>query len=329
MKAKCRITTIFLVFAMFFSFSASLPAEANDYVWGSASLGSRGYVIIEALVSTVNRHTDLRNSSISTAGGMENLALLAQEEIQFGQAQSSDMYFATNALGPFKQKVEFAQVLAYTFASLPVVAMANSDIRTVHDLKGKKVLVGPAGGAAVPIIRSVFEEYGISDSITYVYLSWAEGPEAFKMGQVDAAAVWHSDGVTAHTGFQQVALTHQFRVVEMEEEILRRVAAKNDGISVGVVKKEAFPFYEKDEVAPGVTVGVVCDPKLPEDLIYKITKTLLDNEEEVRSIAPDALQAFGLNFALKGLVKTYPVHPGAARYYKEKNEWTDEYVMYK
>jgi TRAP transporter TAXI family solute receptor len=323
---KRKICAVLMsIFMLTFSIGGYGTAEANDYVWGSASLGSRGYVIIEALVSTVNRHTDLRNSSVSTAGGMENLALLSQNEIQFGQAQSSDMFFAANAMPPFQEKVEFSQVLAYTFSSLPIVAMKDSGIKTVDDLKGKRVLVGPAGGAAVPIIKTVLDAHGIGDSVKYVYLSWSEGPEAFKMGQVDASAVWHSDGVTAHTGFQQVALTHEFRVVQMDEEVLKKVAEDNDGISVGVAKKESFPFYERDEVAPGVTVGLVCDPSLSEDLVYEITKTLLDNAEEVKDIAPDALQAYGLDFALKGLVKNYPVHPGAARYYKEVNLWTDDY----
>ncbi len=307
------------------AWGGNLPgaAAANDYVWGSASLGSQGYIIIEALVSTLNRHTQMRNSSISTAGGMENLALLSQGEIQFGQAQSSDMYFATNALGPFKEKVDFAQILAYGSAALPIVVLEDSDIKTIQDLKGKKVLVGPAGGAAVPIIKAVLDEYGIGDSVKYVYLSWAEGPEAFKMGQVDASAVWHSNGNNPHKGFQQVALTHPFRMLEMDEAILKSVAEKNDGINITLAKKEAFPFYKKDEIAPGVTVGVVCNPNLEEDLVYSITKVLLENEKEVRSISPEALGLFGVDFALKGLVQKYPIHPGAIKYYKEINIWKE------
>ena len=77
--------------------------NGKDYVWGSASLGSRGYVVIEALVSTANKTTSMKNSSVSTAGGMENLALLAQGEVHFGQAQSSDMYFAANAMDPLSR----------------------------------------------------------------------------------------------------------------------------------------------------------------------------------------------------------------------------------
>ena len=302
--------------------------NGKDYVWGSASLGSRGYVVIEALVSTANKTTSMKNSSVSTAGGMENLALLSQGEVQFGQAQSSDMYFAANALDPFKEKIDFAQILAYGDSALPIVVLENSPIKTVQDLKGKRLLVGPAGGAAVPIMRAVLEEYGIVDEVEFVYLSWTEGPEAFKMGQVDASAAWHSDGVVPHKGFQQVAITNKFRVLEMDRDILEQVAAKNDGISVGTVKKEAFEFYEEDMVAPGVTVGLVCDPSLSEDLIYDLTKALLDNAADVQAIAPEELGQFGIDFALKGLVKAYPIHSGAAKYYREKGIWTDDYIVH-
>ncbi|MPN33207.1 hypothetical protein SDC9_180691 [bioreactor metagenome] len=143
------------------------------------------------------------------------------------------------------------------------------------------------------------------------------------MGQVDASAVWHSNGNNPHKGFQQVALTHPFRMLEMDEAILKSVAEKNDGINITLAKKEAFPFYKKDEIAPGVTVGVVCNPNLEEDLVYSITKVLLENEKEVRSISPEALGLFGVDFALKGLVQKYPIHPGAIKYYKEINIWKE------
>ncbi|MEE8505281.1 MAG: hypothetical protein V3S40_03565, partial [Kiloniellales bacterium] len=48
------------------------------YQWGSASLGSTGYVIITALAAAVNKFTKLRNSSLSTAGGAENMALIGE-----------------------------------------------------------------------------------------------------------------------------------------------------------------------------------------------------------------------------------------------------------
>lgn len=329
MKSRLSVVAITLLVLMLVISGCGRKQTSKDYVWGSASLGSRGYVVIEALVSTANKTTKTKNSSVSTAGGMENLALLAQGEVQFGQAQSSDMYFAANAMDPFKEKIDFAQVLAYGDSAIPIVVLKDSGIKTIEDLKGKKLLVGPAGGAAVPIMRAVLEEYGIADEVNFVHLSWTEGPEAFKMGQVDASAVWHSDGVVAHKGFQQVAITHEFRVLEMDKEILEQVSAKNEGISVGTVKKEAFEFYEKDQVAPGVTVGLACDPSLSEDLVYELTKALLSNAEDVRAIAPEELGQYGIDFALKGLVKSYPIHPGAAKYYKEAGVWTDDYVIHK
>jgi TRAP-type uncharacterized transport system substrate-binding protein len=67
---------------------------------------------------------------------------------------------------------------------------------------------------------------------------------------------------------------------------------------------------------------------LSEDLIYDLTKALLDNAADVQAIAPEELGQFGIDFALKGLVKAYPIHSGAAKYYQEKGIWTDDYIVH-
>ena len=52
--------------------SSSVLAQQN-LQWGSSSIGSTGYVIMEGLANTVNRHTDLQNASMATSGGTENM----------------------------------------------------------------------------------------------------------------------------------------------------------------------------------------------------------------------------------------------------------------
>src|SRR3546814_7723650 len=58
--------------------------------WGSSSIGSTGYVIMEGLAKTVNRHSDLQNASIATSGGTENMPLFHEGVIQLGQTTSTD-----------------------------------------------------------------------------------------------------------------------------------------------------------------------------------------------------------------------------------------------
>lgn len=296
--------------------------------WGSASLGSMGYVCIEAFTSTLNKLTDLRNSSISTAGGAENLALIHQGEIHLGQGMSTDLNNAYNGLVPYSEKIEFAQLFAYSSDTLPICVMMDSDITTIEDLKGKRLQVGPASGGAVSVMRAILEGYGILDEVQFVYLGWSEAADALRLGQVDASAVWHGEGYIPHTGFQRLALTHEFRVLDMDYEILKSVSEKNAGLIVSETLEKTFDFYDGNKVSPGLSSVLVCNPNLDEEIVYQIVKTLFENEEDVRQIDEQSLAGFYLERALKNIISSYPIHPGAARYYKEAGVWEDHFIIY-
>src|SRR5665648_285823 len=107
--------------------------KPNVIVWGSASLGSRGYVCIEAFSSTLNKLTDLKNSSISTGGGAENLALIDQGEIQIGQGMRLDLYNAYHGIEPYDHKIDFVQVFSYSVAGMTIGVLPDSGIETIKD----------------------------------------------------------------------------------------------------------------------------------------------------------------------------------------------------
>jgi TRAP transporter TAXI family solute receptor len=338
MKSK-KLISLFLVISLMFSVISACGTSSNTsnssgdenkkstvFTWGSSSLGSQGYIIIEALASTANKHVDFRNTSISTAGGSENMVLLNQGEIAFGQATSSDLYNAYHGVKPFDKEIEFAQVFAYGFWSLPILVLEDSDIKTVEDLKGKKLSVGTAGGASASLINTVLEEYGIADQVTYEYLNPNESAKALGQGQVDAIALWHMAGSLASASLQELALTHKFRPIPFDPDILKRVSENNEGVQSTITLKSAFEFYKEDTLSPGITGMLVTTPDQDEEKVYELVKALYENSEQAQQIGPE-LAYFRLDYAVEGLVPQYPVHPGAARYFKEAGIWKDNMVI--
>lgn len=69
---------------------SSYAAPAKRLQWGSATLGSTGYIIIEALTHVVNRNSDIRNSALSTSGTTENMVLLQAGQLDLAQSASVD-----------------------------------------------------------------------------------------------------------------------------------------------------------------------------------------------------------------------------------------------
>jgi len=294
-------------------------------IWGSASLGATGYIIIEALASTVNRNeSSFRNSSISTQGSAENLVLISQKELHLAQTTSSDLYLAWNGLKPFEKEIRFSQILSYTYWPLPIAVLQNSPIKSVEELDGKKVCLGPAGGATPALMEEVFKEYGIT--VTPVYLSWQEGADALKLGHVDALVAIHTGDDTPALPLRELALTHPYRLLGFDPEKIMAASQRNPGITVGKVSKGAAEFYTEDLIAPAFSGVLAVDPNLDEEIVYKIVYALYENEEAVRKIGPE-LGLFSLDFALEMIIPEYPVHKGAAKYYKEKGVWKDDLVV--
>jgi uncharacterized protein len=290
-------------------------------IWGSASLGASGYVIIEALTSTLNRNEkSFKSASISTQGSTENLVLLSQKEIHFGQTTSSDLYLAYNGLKPFQKKIDFTQVLSYTYWDLPVGVLRDSPIKKIEDLDGKRVSLGPAGGATVAMWQAIFEQYGIK--VTPVYLPWQGAADALKIKQIDAVVISYLMGKMPIPAFEELRLSSPYRLLDTDVDKIRRVSEKNYGIIVSKLTGDQVVNV------PGYTGVLVADPDLDEELIYKICSTLYGKEDAIRKIAKD-LEFFRLENAIKMIIPQYPIHKGAVRFYKEKGIWRDGLIISK
>lgn len=328
---KLRIVTLLIIilFTIGLLVVSGQGLKPNVIVWGSASLGSRGYVCMEAFSSTLNKLTDLKNSSISTGGGAENLALIDQGEIQIGQGMRLDLYNAYRGIESYDHKIDFVQVFSYSVAGMTIGVLPDSGIETIKDLAGKRLAVGPASGGAVPIIKALLKEYGILDDVNLVYTGWSEAPDALNAGQVDASGIWISGESIPHTGFQKLAMIREFKLLDMDRDKLENIAKGNEGFSVGKVDKKAFDFLTEDKLCAGSSSILVADPNLDEEIVYEIVKTLFENEEDVRSIDPQSLGEFYLERALDNIIADYPFHPGAVRYFKEVGIWSDDLLVYK
>lgn len=308
-------------------------SENNDspdsITWGSSSLGSQGYIIIEALASTANKHIDdVKNSSVSTAGAAENIILIDQGEIQMGQATSDVLYAAKNGETPFEESTDFSQVFAYGYWSLPILVPSDSDIQTIEDLKGKKLNVGTEGGSSSIIANAVLGEsgYNIIDDITLEHLNYQEAADGLKAGQIDASVLFHMGGDLVATPFQDLAQSMELRPLDFDDETLQKAVDSNEGLAITETSKDTFDFYEKDVEAPGMTGMLVTSSEIDEDLVYNLVKNLYENVEEVQSIGPE-LSIFELDYAVEGLVKEYPVHPGAAKFFKEEGLWEENMII--
>jgi TRAP transporter TAXI family solute receptor len=302
--------------------SAAL-AQDKIYRWGSSSLGSTGYQIIAVLAQAATKHSNQRHSSLATAGGTENMALLREKQIEFGQTTSTDWEPALAGTGRFKDNpVPAAQMFAYTIWQCTPMVRDDSPIKTLADLKGRRVMPATAGGATNGLFQALFKAAGV-EGINFTFGSWKETYDALAAGAVDCIPTLLTAGDPSGT-LRQLTTTHKVRMLPIAPEIIAKARSINPGVMSFRVTPEMFPALAEPTLMLSFGGIAATRADMPEELVYDLTKAIFDNAEDVRKTGGVALKNIEPKFAIEYLNDRFPVHAGAARYFKEKGVWRNE-----
>ena len=128
--------------------------QKTHFIFGSSVEGSYGYLCLEAMCNVLNKHVEgIKFSAISSNGGAENIALLFNGEIDAGHTNNADILMAYTGQEPFKEKLEPIQLSSHGALTQIVAVRADSDINSIYDLEGKKVILGPPGAGGHGCIK--------------------------------------------------------------------------------------------------------------------------------------------------------------------------------
>lgn len=300
----------------------SAAEAAKVLQWGSSSLGSTGYVIIEALAWASNKYSGLRHSSMSTAGGAENMALLQEGLLDFAQTTSSDWKPAVEGLEPYAGPVAVHQMFAYTVWQLHPMVKADSDVQQFADLAGKRVMPATAAGATAGMWDTVFTVADMKDKVDWTYGSWRESYNALKTGAADVIPTLLTNGRKSPV-MEELQAAEKVRAVPVPDDIIAKAQAENPGILRTELAPEDWDGVSKPTPMLSISGILAAHPSVSEEVAYAVTQAVFDHEEEVRSKGAQ-LNDVSLSFAVENLMAAYPVHPGAAKYFQEKGVWRDD-----
>lgn len=309
-------------------------AASSDVVrWGSSELGAGSQTTIAAMASVLAAKTDVKVTEQITGGPAENMRLLHQGEIELGQLTSGIAYDGFHGRGNYAKqgKTELLGVFTLYPANITLAVPVKSGMRTVEDLKGKRIAVGPPGSAGPRIILAWLKAFGIAESADLVQIGYVEGTNALRAGTVDAAFIFGTGNVPS--GFtQELDLAMDIVPIEWstDGEGFKRLQQEAPEMAVpGKLEKGALKNLDRDIEVPGTyssqytTAGA-----MSEETAYKVVKGLWENRDDIASrIALAKWYTTDPAKLLVGLDPTIPVHPGAARFYKELGVWDDKYKI--
>jgi len=249
----------------------------------------------------------------TTGASVENQRLLGNKQVELALTQNDVADYSMNGTEMFKdQKITNFRAIAALYPEV-LQWVVTPNIKSIADLKGKRFVVGPAASGTEANTRQVFEALGMSykDLSKAAFLSYAEAAAAMKDRQVDGFAV---TGGVPTSAITDVTTSLDISILPITGDDAKKVTEKYKFFVQTKVPAGAYKGVNADVPTIAVQSMLVCREDLDPDLVYWLTKTLIEKQPELAQAHAKGKE-LSKESAVKGL--TVPLHPGAERYYKE------------
>jgi TRAP transporter TAXI family solute receptor len=273
-------------------------------------LGGGMAVVIEKTVP------ELRCAAESTGASVENSRLVGLKETDMGMVMGSVAYKATEGLEPFEKKYNLVALFQMYPAPEHIVTTKQSGIKSIADLKGKKVSIDVPGSGCATQARAILSEYGydLEKDLTLANLSQTESVQALKDGIVDCCFFNFAYPASA---VMDLAATRDIVMVPLEKEMVDKMTKKYPYYLKLVIPAGTYSDVDYDVLCLGDSNVLVAHKDMKADLAYKITKAIFENvstgKYALTNIHPIAAQLTTAN----AVNSPIPLHPGAMKYFKE------------
>ncbi|MGZ5206244.1 MAG: TAXI family TRAP transporter solute-binding subunit [Caldimonas sp.] len=250
----------------------------------------------------------------ATKASAENLNLLqaGRGEVAFTLGDSLSDAWRGDADAGFATPLKKLRGIAGIYPNyIQIVASADLGIRTLADLKGKRVSVGAPKSGTELNARAVLKAAGLSykDLAKVEYLPFGESVELMKNRQLDVTLQSAGLGVSA---LRDLAASMKIVVVEIPTDVVAKIG--DPAYLPAVVPANTYEGQTKDVAAIAIQNFLVTHEGVSTDTVYKMTKAMWENLDALVA-AHAAGKAIRKETALKGM--PVPLHPGAEKYYRE------------
>jgi uncharacterized protein len=298
----------------------SVQARSTFVTIGTGGITGIYYPTGGAIAKMVNKKKKeygIRVTVESTGGSVFNVNAIMAGDLEFGVVQSDRQFQAMNGMAEWKDKgpqTDLRAVFSIHPEAVTLIASSDSGIKSITDLKGKKVNIGNPGSG---------QRQNAIDALTAVGINYEKDLKAESFKAYEAAGLLQDKQIDAF--FYTVG--HPSGSIKEATSGARKVVIANITGVENLLEK--FPYYsqvtipmklypgahtENDVETFGVKATLVTSAKVPDDIVYAITKEIFDNIEDFKQLHP-AYATLTKERMLTGL--SAPIHPGAMKYFKE------------
>ncbi len=324
-KNLSKILSLILIMLMVFTFAACGNSDSGDgdgpanlsIATGGTSGTYYGYCGIIAQVFNQELGDVMNLSAVSTGASMANIQQLQVGASQIAIVQNDVMDYAYNATDLFEGQdpyTDFSTIMVCYPETIQIIA--QKDITSIDQLKGKRVSTGDAGSGVEFNARQILAAYGmdIDSDIVKNSQSFADSADALKNGQIDAAFVVAGAPTTAVT--ELAASGYKFNLLEVDAEHADQLKADYGFYTDITVPAGTYTPVDKDVKTVAVMATLACRNDVPIEVVYEFTKGMFELKDKLGAAGfKDKFDLIDQTTAVTG--STVPFHPGAEQYFKE------------
>jgi len=304
-----RLCALALPVALF-----SAPGAAQMIRIMSGPQGGSWYPLAGAIQSIVEKNVPGTSVRVAPGAGISNVLGVENNKAEMGFGNSVSTFDGVNGNDPFKKKTDnVCHIATLYFQYFHVVAIADAGIRTVADINGKILTTQQKGNTGEQMTRDLLKVYGLD----YAKLrkvnfgSYNDSVEQMKDGHAQVFALITTIPASA---VMDIGTSRKINIVAVPDDKLRALQKINKGYDKRIIKAGTYSGMDKDVQTIGTWTHLMMRCSTPEDLVYKITKSLAQNTNDLGNVVA----------AVKGLTAKelaidvgVPYHPGARKFYRE------------
>jgi TRAP transporter TAXI family solute receptor len=288
-------------------------AGAQELRLATGPMGGSWFPLGGAIAELIKEKAGV-NVTVSPGGGVANVLAIETGIADLGFGNTASTVDGVMGREPFKSKTANTRYVSTLYRQFfQIVVREDSGIRSVADLKGKSIAPGPRGFTGEQIARHVLQVYG---------LSYADMSKVNHVGYNDAISLMRDGHLHAFmpittipaSSIMDVASSHKIRLLSIPEEKVQQLKKINSGYARYLIPKGTYQGQSEDVVAVGTFTDLLVSAKLPDDMVYKLTRALVENKDRLSAVVKEIGTTQPKDMAPDLDV---PYHPGALRYWRE------------
>lgn len=322
-----RIIAILMVLAMVFSLAAcggngdtntdpsTDAGKTTTMTMGTGGTAGTYYGYGGIIGNQIKASTGITVNVVSTDGSKANILGIDTGNYQLGTVQSDVMAYAWEGSRSFQEegKIDSFRVVGGLYAEAVQLITMDKNIKTVADLKGKKVSIGAAGSGVYFNAIDVLNAAGLQETdIQPQYQSFADSADALKDGKIDAAFIVAGAPTPA---IQELCATADAYLVPIDGDVADTLMKASPFYTTYKIPAGTYDGQKEDVTTVTVKATLIVNADASEEDVYNLTKAIFDNIDSITSAHAKGAE-LSIENATSGM--TVPFHAGAAKYFSEK-----------